>query len=271
MFQVNTIFEIEPLEHNEQLVTLTSNLTSPNNNILQPVDQNDLLPNIQTYSTRSEWFISAKMRKIMDNFENHILTQFPCIPCSICSKLMYPEESLWIQRDSNFSYPLANYLPLVTNPNPPKNRIAICSLCKSNQNRNYSLYLFPIPLGIDLNLFEKYDIKSTRPNTKDLLNNYQNYQDYFLARFSDLFQLIQQQNYEYTLRQTTHALDQFNNLIETIILSLQSILTINILDIIKIQLDSIKILPQIITTNSIINLPPSQYYCLQTIINYLGL
>ncbi|CAG8817203.1 19632_t:CDS:1, partial [Gigaspora margarita] len=59
-------------------------------------------------------------------------------------------------------------------------------------------------------------------------------------RFPDLFQLIQQQNYKYTLRQTTYALDQFNNLIETIILSLQSILTIDILDIIKIQLDSIK-------------------------------
>ncbi|CAG8521900.1 15502_t:CDS:2 [Gigaspora margarita] len=49
MFQVNTIFENEPLEYNEQLVNLTSNLTSPNNNILQPVNQNNPLPNIPKF------------------------------------------------------------------------------------------------------------------------------------------------------------------------------------------------------------------------------
>ncbi|CAG8754363.1 10141_t:CDS:2, partial [Ambispora leptoticha] len=108
MFQVNTILEIEPLEYNEQI----TDLTSSNN---RPVEQSNIQPNIQSYST-----------------------------------LMYPEKSLWIQRDPNFSYPLANYMSLVTHPNPPENRVAVCSLCKSNLNRNYPPYLCPIPPEIDL-------------------------------------------------------------------------------------------------------------------------
>ncbi|CAG8820792.1 38233_t:CDS:2, partial [Gigaspora margarita] len=45
----------------------------------------------------------------------------------------------------NTLYPLKNYMPLITNSIPPKNRIAICSLYKSNPNRNYPPYLFSIP------------------------------------------------------------------------------------------------------------------------------
>ncbi|CAG8697927.1 16128_t:CDS:1, partial [Cetraspora pellucida] len=122
-FHIHTIFEIEPLEYNEQII----DLTSLDNNNLQPIDRNNSSSNNQSCST-STWVMSAKKRAIVNKFENTILTQFLCVPYSICSKLMYSEKSLWIQRDPNFLYPLSNYTTLVTNPNPPINQIAICSL-----------------------------------------------------------------------------------------------------------------------------------------------
>ncbi|CAG8799697.1 14415_t:CDS:2, partial [Gigaspora rosea] len=76
----------------------------------------------------SPWIASTKMKEIITEFENTILSQFP-----------YP----------NFSYPLANYKPLVTNPIPPTNRIAICQLCKSDQNQNYPPYLAPTQIEIE--------------------------------------------------------------------------------------------------------------------------
>ncbi|CAG8487652.1 9179_t:CDS:2 [Cetraspora pellucida] len=81
-----------------------------------------------------------------------------CVPCSVCSKLMNPEKSLWIFKESNTTYSLTTAYPdimLVTNPNPPPNRIAICSLCKSNPSRNYPPYLSQVPLEIELVPLEK--------------------------------------------------------------------------------------------------------------------
>ncbi|CAG8847658.1 24892_t:CDS:2, partial [Racocetra persica] len=46
-------------------------------------------------------------------------------------------------------------ITLVTNPNSPPNRIAICSSCKSNPSRNYPSYLSQVPLEIELVRLEK--------------------------------------------------------------------------------------------------------------------
>jgi len=142
-FNVYKILEIEDLEYNEQMI----NLTSPNN-ALQSVNQVNLTNNLPQTEVLP-WIASTKMKEIMTEFENTILTQFPCVSCSICSKLMYSKKSMWIQQNPNISYPLANYIPLVTNPVPPPNCIAICPLCKSDQNRNYPPYLTPTPPEIE--------------------------------------------------------------------------------------------------------------------------
>ncbi|KAF0543821.1 ATP-dependent DNA helicase pif1-like [Gigaspora margarita] len=149
-FDVYKILEIEDLEYNEQIIDLSSS----NNNDLQFVNQVNLTNNLpQTKVT--PWIISTKMKEIMSEFENTTLSQFPCVLCSVCSKLMYPEKSSWIQRDPSISYPLANYTPLVTNPIPPTNRIAICQLCKSDPNCNYPPYLAPTPTEIESVLLGK--------------------------------------------------------------------------------------------------------------------
>ena len=69
---------------------------------------------------------------LKNKFELYILTQYPCLPCSYCGRMMYPEKSKWISKNDNFTYPLIrNYpnLSLIFNPNPPNNRIFICDAC----------------------------------------------------------------------------------------------------------------------------------------------
>ncbi|CAG8749746.1 3259_t:CDS:2 [Gigaspora margarita] len=64
-----------------------------------------------------------------------------------------------LEYNPNFHYPLITAYPienLVTNPNPPPNRIAICSSCKCNQNRNYPPYLCQILPEINSVPLEKH-------------------------------------------------------------------------------------------------------------------
>ncbi|CAG8570677.1 5905_t:CDS:2, partial [Gigaspora rosea] len=152
LFFVNQILEIEPLEYGEK----TFNINDSDNTLSQSTElQNETLPNVPSTTI---WSISTKMREIIDQFENTILHQFSCIPCSICSKLMYPEKAKWILRNPNFQYPIMTAYPterLITNPNPPANQITVCSSCKCNQTRNYSPYLFQVPPEINSVPLEK--------------------------------------------------------------------------------------------------------------------
>ncbi|CAG8803311.1 28952_t:CDS:2 [Gigaspora margarita] len=375
------LFEIELLSYEQitDLFTLenTSQHTNSSHHTPSP---------IPTLSTYPPWSPSTELQEIMNKFEEEILYQFPCIPCSICLKLMYPEKSQWIECDINISYALTNAYPnirLITNPNPPPNRIAICSSCKTNPNRNYPPYFHQIPLEIEAvplekrkhlspvflhcslgrtpgaNAFTKYRslvgtmnysknfhslslysgilgaflnssnsttnqsmlppwfeyslqnaanwLKENNPffheytrissndlfahnpfpswepyfyqqlllrlpcrSEDELFGNYSTYRDHFIARFPNIYQLINEQNSEYTSNQSIYTLEQYNSIIETIISSLHSILSTSIIDIIELQLNSLKILPKIIPRNAIIDLPQSQYYCMQTITNYLG-
>ncbi|CAG8539952.1 3584_t:CDS:2 [Cetraspora pellucida] len=149
-FNEYKILEIEDLEYNEQMIDLTSL-----NDATQSVNQVNLTNNLPQTEVLP-WIASTKMKEIMTEFENTILTQFSCVLCFICSKLMYPKKSMWIQQNPNVSYPLANYIPLVANPILPPNRITICLLYKSNPNRNYPPYLVPTPPEIESVALAKY-------------------------------------------------------------------------------------------------------------------
>ncbi|CAG8534181.1 10477_t:CDS:1 [Cetraspora pellucida] len=147
-FFIDQILEIAPLEYNEQTINLAST------NIIDPqLIESSNEPLFTASREISLWIISTKMQEIINYFENTILYQFLCVSCSICSRLMYPEKSEWIQCNPNFQYSLAIIYPnkpLITNPNPSENRIAVCPSCKHNQNRNYPPYLFPVPPEINL-------------------------------------------------------------------------------------------------------------------------
>ncbi|CAG8645151.1 4779_t:CDS:1, partial [Cetraspora pellucida] len=128
-FFVNQVLDIALTDYGEQIIDLTSSDTIASQSTEL---ENEPLTNASSLTTTSRaispWSISMKMQEIINEFEDTILHQFPCIHCSICSKLMYPEKAMWIPRDPNFQYPFIATYPsesLFVNPNPPANRIAI--------------------------------------------------------------------------------------------------------------------------------------------------
>ncbi|CAG8794254.1 18706_t:CDS:1, partial [Gigaspora rosea] len=61
-------------------------------------------------------------------------------------------------RDPDITYPITIAYPdtpLITNSNPPANRIAVCTSCKTNPTRNYPPYLCQIPPEINSVPLEK--------------------------------------------------------------------------------------------------------------------
>lgn len=165
-FHVYQILELGPLQPNEQVFenftdsrtgapTTTEDLST-----IHQTSSNEITAQYPTHPTPSgeivphpiiSWEPSQKFMQVKQKFESYILYQYPCVPCSFCSRLLYPEKAKWTQKIENFEYPLiqANLnLRLIENPNPPENRIAVCSSCKKNPRRNFPPYLHPIPVEI---------------------------------------------------------------------------------------------------------------------------
>ena len=105
---------------------------------------------------------------------------------------------------------------------------------------------------------------------EELKGEHNSYRDHYIARFPDQFTEIIGREHQFQHQQTVHMLGQYSALIENLFDSLQILSVGNIQDIVRQQLDSTKILPPFIPENAIINLPTSQYQCVQTITNYLG-
>ncbi|CAJ0755274.1 21892_t:CDS:10 [Entrophospora sp. SA101] len=117
---------------------------------------------------------------------------------------------------------------------------------------------------------EKYDIKLSAINSKhgelyfyqklllrvparseeDLIGTYETYRDHYLARFPEEFGNSIKSDQQNQHHQTINMLDQYINLIENLLYSLQSLLTQDIKGIIRSQLENIKILPPIVPNNT---------------------
>ncbi|GES92241.1 Pif1-like helicase domain-containing protein [Rhizophagus clarus] len=93
------------------------------------------------------WRPFKRLNDLHKTFQQTILNQFPCLPCSNCGYLLYPDKAKWIQYSEELSYQFEIAFPrskLPLHPYPPA-RIAVCSICKSNPNRIFPSYLIPIP------------------------------------------------------------------------------------------------------------------------------
>jgi len=105
-------------------------------------------PNLHFYP----WRPSNKLFNLYNKFQEVILYQHPCIPCSYYSKLMYPSEARWLNYDPNFSYPLTESFPDVSlhfHPNDSTlSRIAVCLSCLKPSTRRHSPKVDPIPYAI---------------------------------------------------------------------------------------------------------------------------
>ena len=52
------------------------------------------------------WNPSTKLYNLKNHFNKNVLTQYPCVPCSYCSRLQYPTKAKWELYDINTQYPL---------------------------------------------------------------------------------------------------------------------------------------------------------------------
>ena len=97
----------------------------------------------------SPWRPSKKLFNLHKKFQDQILYQHPCIPCSYCSRLMYPSETRWMHYDPTFLYPLNESFPdtlLQFHPNDPiPSRIAVCCSCLKPSTRRHPPKVDPIP------------------------------------------------------------------------------------------------------------------------------
>ena len=89
----------------------------------------------------SPWQPSTKLNNLKTRFDKNILTQYPCVPCSYCSRLQYPTKAKWELYDNTFQYPLETVyqnnsrikLVFHTDDSKPR-RIATCSSCHNSDN-----------------------------------------------------------------------------------------------------------------------------------------
>src|SRR5256885_11341907 len=92
------------------------------------------------------WQPSTKLSNLKNNFDKNILTQYPCVPCSYCSRLQYLTKARWELYDETFQYPLETVyqndsqirlvqirLVFHIDDSKPK-RIATCSSCYKTSN-----------------------------------------------------------------------------------------------------------------------------------------
>ena len=82
-----------------------------------------------------------KVNNLKTHFDKNVLTQYPCVPCSYCSRLQYPTKAKWELYNETFQYPLETVyqnnpqvkLVFHTDDSKPK-RIATCSSCYNSNN-----------------------------------------------------------------------------------------------------------------------------------------
>ena len=146
MSQVIDIFTIDSLQTNETVFrasdsSMTTILHCPH--LPNPI----LLTQTSNSSPTSYWRPSDRFQKILRILHEDDYAQFPCVPCSYCSRLLYPLSTKWVTRDNNIVYPLETSFPEINLTNNPRNptKVAVCDGCKSNSNNRVCLPLTQIP------------------------------------------------------------------------------------------------------------------------------
>ncbi|CAB5296416.1 unnamed protein product [Rhizophagus irregularis] len=82
------------------------------------------------------WQFSTKLFNLKSQFDKDILTQYPCVLCSYCSRLQYPTKARWELYNDTIQYSLEKVyqnnpqIKLVFHTDDSKlKRIATCSSC----------------------------------------------------------------------------------------------------------------------------------------------
>src|ERR1044071_3117524 len=96
------------------------------------------------------------------------------------------------------------------------------------------------------------------------------YRDRYTSMFPEMVQQIQEntQNHTEQIRQLMNL--RYSEILDQLIKNLENTISHNIENILRSQLDSLKILPPIFPENIIHQLPPDQYYVISILNTYLG-
>nr|CAG8647514.1 8694_t:CDS:2 [Entrophospora candida] len=339
-FHVYQILELGPLQPNEQVFENFTDSrtgapsTTEDLNTIHQTSSNEITAQHPTHPTPSgeivphpiiSWEPSQKFMQVKEKFESYILHQYPCVPCSFCSRLLYPEKAKWTQKIENFEYPLIqanlNLRPKSTrksyssayseywsivgtfgysknirsltlysgmigafleeyNPNSQdhcwfdRSLIAGANWLADNNpylreyknalvtNSSGSVSSFPNATHLpddetapefqkhgELYFYQKLLLRVPARSEGDLIGTYETYHDHYLARFPEEFGNSIKSDQQNQHHQTINMLDQYTNLIENLLYSLQSLLTQDIKGIIRSQLENTKILPPIVPNN----------------------
>ncbi len=97
------------------------------------------------------WRPSKELQSLQSRFDEKILMQFPSVPCSFCSILMFPTNAKWIQKEDNRIYPLTLVFPdeePVQHIND-SSKIAVCCSCKNLRLRRSPPNIIETPSEIE--------------------------------------------------------------------------------------------------------------------------
>ncbi|CAI2197473.1 4328_t:CDS:1, partial [Funneliformis geosporum] len=96
------------------------------------------------------------------------------------------------------------------------------------------------------------------------------YRQKFLSLFPDFLTTLQIQTTNNHHSRITYLNNQFAEMLNRLLQSLHQELPTIIQDIIRLQLENIKMLPHVLPETAILDLPEDQYYVLSTISSYVG-
>src|SRR5436190_14686162 len=71
-----------------------------------PLNTTNYQENLQLNSNFVYWRPSRQLQSLQKKFDDKVLIQFPSVPCSFCSILMFPTNAKWVQKEENRIYPL---------------------------------------------------------------------------------------------------------------------------------------------------------------------
>ena len=115
MSQVIDIFILDTLENNEIVIeSLSTN--NGNRSTFPSLSSPSEMPITQAYdhSTTQYWRPSNELKKILRLLYEEDYALFPCVPCSYCSRSLYPHSVKWVTQNNNVTYPLEMSLPEIT-------------------------------------------------------------------------------------------------------------------------------------------------------------
>ena len=153
---MSCITDVFSLDADETVFNMNDNLwlthVDTNNTASAPFHEPSTSSNneLAENNNYSYWRPCTALCRILNYLTNDDFAQFPCIPCSYCSRLIYPHSTKWIIRDETIRYPFELSFPETSLTSHPNNstKIAVCSGCKSHPDGWLSRKLAPIPTCI---------------------------------------------------------------------------------------------------------------------------